>query len=66
MIMVIFIQKNNLENQKSCFITYTSPEILEKGFENHLCLPEELRFRPRYCPSIEDKITRKQDIIIKT
>ena len=54
-----FLEKNNLENQKSCFITYTSPEvheILEKGFEKSPMFAGRIQgLGPRYCPSIEDK-----------
>ena len=57
-----YLEKNNLENQKSCFITYTSPEvheILEKGFEKSPMFAGRIQgLGPRYCPSIEDKITR--------
>ena len=57
-----YLEKNNLKNQKSCFITYTSPEvheILEKGFEKSPMFAGRIQgLGPRYCPSIEDKITR--------
>ena len=57
-----YLEKNNLEKQKSCFITYTSPEvheILEKGFEKSPMFAGRIQgLGPRYCPSIEDKITR--------
>jgi len=51
-----------LSKQKSCFITYTSPEvhdILKKGFnKSPLFNKTILGVGPRYCPSIEDKIFR--------
>ena len=57
-----YLEKSNLENQKSCYITYTSPEvheILEKGFEKSPMFAGRIQgLGPRYCPSIEDKITR--------
>ena len=57
-----YLQKNKIENQKSCFITYTSKgvhEILQKGFEKSPMFTGRIKgLGPRYCPSIEDKITR--------
>ena len=50
------------ENQKSCFITYTSPEvhdILKTGFDRSPMFQGRIEgVGPRYCPSIEDKINR--------
>lgn len=51
-----------LLNQKSCFITYTNPEvheILETGFDRSPMFNGRIQgLGPRYCPSIEDKINR--------
>jgi tRNA uridine 5-carboxymethylaminomethyl modification enzyme len=48
--------------QKSCWITYTSPEvheILKTGFEQSPMFQGRIQGTgPRYCPSIEDKINR--------
>ncbi len=48
--------------QRSCFITYTSPEvhdILKTGFEKSPMFQGRIQGTgPRYCPSIEDKINR--------
>lgn len=48
--------------QRSCFITYTSPEvheILKKGFDRSPMFAGRIDgVGPRYCPSIEDKINR--------
>jgi tRNA uridine 5-carboxymethylaminomethyl modification enzyme len=50
------------ENQKSCWITYTSEEvheILKTGFESSPMYQGRIQGTgPRYCPSIEDKINR--------
>ena len=60
-----YIEENKIENQKSCFITYTSKEvhkILEEGFEKSPMFTGRIQgLGPRYCPSIEDKITRFSD-----
>ena len=60
-----YLEENKLENQKSCFITYTSKEvhqILEEGFEKSPMFAGRIQgLGPRYCPSIEDKITRFSD-----
>ena len=57
-----YLLENKIENQKSCFITYTSKEvhkILEEGFEKSPMFSGRIKgLGPRYCPSIEDKITR--------
>ena len=48
--------------QRSCWITYTSPEvhdILRTGFEKSPMFQGRIQGTgPRYCPSIEDKINR--------
>ncbi len=50
------------EEQKSCWITYTSPQvhdILKTGFEKSPMFQGRIQGTgPRYCPSIEDKINR--------
>ena len=57
-----FLYKHNLKQQKSCYITYTNPEvhdILESGFEKSPMFNGRIQgIGPRYCPSIEDKINR--------
>lgn len=51
-----------LSKQKSCYITYTNDavhEILKTGFEKSPMFTGRIQgLGPRYCPSIEDKITR--------
>ncbi|MCX6207943.1 MAG: tRNA uridine-5-carboxymethylaminomethyl(34) synthesis enzyme MnmG [Bacteroidetes bacterium] len=53
------------EQQRSCHITYTSPEvhdILKTGFDRSPMFQGRIEGRgPRYCPSIEDKINRFAD-----
>jgi tRNA uridine 5-carboxymethylaminomethyl modification enzyme len=48
--------------QKSCYITYTNDtvhEILKTGFKQSPMFQGRIKgIGPRYCPSIEDKITR--------
>ena len=50
------------KEQKSCHITYTNDavhEILRTGFEKSPMFQGRIKgLGPRYCPSIEDKITR--------
>ena len=54
-----------LENQRSCHMTYTSPEVhdlLREGFERSPMFNGRIQsVGPRYCPSIEDKINRFAD-----
>jgi len=51
-----------LQQQRSCYITYTNPEvheILKTGFEKSPMFQGRIQgLGPRYCPSIEDKINR--------
>src|SRR5699024_10614822 len=50
------------EKQKVCWITYTNPEvhdILKEGFEYSPMYQGRIKGNgPRYCPSIEDKVSR--------
>lgn len=50
------------DTQRSCWITYTSPEvhdILKTGFDRSPMFQGRIHgVGPRYCPSIEDKINR--------
>lgn len=54
-----------LSEQRPCHITYTNPdvhEILKTGFEKSPMYAGRIEgLGPRYCPSIEDKITRFSD-----
>lgn len=54
-----------LQKQKSCHMTYTSPEvhnILREGFDRSPMFNGRIKsLGPRYCPSIEDKINRFAD-----
>ncbi|MCB0476627.1 MAG: tRNA uridine-5-carboxymethylaminomethyl(34) synthesis enzyme MnmG [Crocinitomicaceae bacterium] len=51
-----------LKEQRSCWITYTNQdthEILESGFDESPMYTGRIKsLGPRYCPSIEDKISR--------
>lgn len=51
-----------LTNQRDCFLTYTNEEvhdILKTGFSKSPMFQGRIQgLGPRYCPSIEDKITR--------
>ncbi|MBS1628173.1 MAG: tRNA uridine-5-carboxymethylaminomethyl(34) synthesis enzyme MnmG [Bacteroidetes bacterium] len=59
------VEKPKAETQRSCFITYTTPEvheILKTGFDRSPMFQGRIEGRgPRYCPSIEDKINRFAD-----
>ncbi|MES2430228.1 MAG: tRNA uridine-5-carboxymethylaminomethyl(34) synthesis enzyme MnmG [Bacteroidota bacterium] len=56
------IERMQPSQQRSCWITYTSPEvhdILKTGFEKSPMFQGRIQGTgPRYCPSIEDKINR--------
>ena len=51
-----------LSKQRSCYLTYTSPEVhdlLREGFDRSPMFNGRIQSTgPRYCPSIEDKIDR--------
>ncbi|MBX9780406.1 MAG: tRNA uridine-5-carboxymethylaminomethyl(34) synthesis enzyme MnmG [Chitinophagaceae bacterium] len=53
------------ENQRSCFITYTNTivhDLLKTGFDRSPMYQGRIEgVGPRYCPSIEDKISRFAD-----
>ncbi len=55
-------RKITAAEQRSCWITYTSPEvheILKTGFDKSPMFQGRIQGTgPRYCPSIEDKINR--------
>lgn len=59
-----YLGKNYLKEkqQKSCFISYTNPEVhelLREGFDRSPMFNGAIQSTgPRYCPSIEDKINR--------
>jgi tRNA uridine 5-carboxymethylaminomethyl modification enzyme len=56
---------NPLQEQRSCHMTYTSPEVhnlLREGFDRSPMFNGRIKsVGPRYCPSIEDKINRFAD-----
>jgi tRNA uridine 5-carboxymethylaminomethyl modification enzyme len=57
-----FLNTEKPSQQKSCWITYTNPEvheILRSGFNESPMFQGRIKGTgPRYCPSIEDKINR--------
>ena len=57
-----YLDTPKLTKQRSCYITYTNPEvhsILETGFDKSPMFNGRIQgLGPRYCPSIEDKINR--------
>jgi tRNA uridine 5-carboxymethylaminomethyl modification enzyme len=56
------VPKITADQQRSCWITYTSPEVhemLKTGFDRSPMYQGRIEgVGPRYCPSIEDKINR--------
>jgi tRNA uridine 5-carboxymethylaminomethyl modification enzyme len=56
------VERIKPQQQRCCWITYTSPEvheILKTGFEQSPMYQGRIKGSgPRYCPSIEDKISR--------
>lgn len=62
-----YLKKPDLkpEDQRSCWITYTNDtvhEMLKEGFEKSPMYQGRIKGTgPRYCPSIEDKISRFAD-----
>ena len=60
-----FLKTHLLNSQRACHITYTSldvHDILRTGFERSPMFNGRIKsIGPRYCPSIEDKISRFQD-----
>lgn len=57
-----FTDTPELQQQKSCYITYTNKNVhslLETGFDRSPMFSGRIQGQgPRYCPSIEDKISR--------
>ena len=57
-----YLEKNKTKKQLSCHITYTNTKthgLLEEGFSRSPMFNGRIKaVGPRYCPSIEDKITR--------
>lgn len=57
-----YTDTQKLTKQRSCWITYTNPEVhdlLREGFDRSPMFNGAIKSTgPRYCPSIEDKINR--------
>ena len=60
-----FLNEYKITNQVPCHISYTNQKvhkILQEGFNNSPLFDGSIQgLGPRYCPSIEDKITRFKD-----
>ncbi|MGB1079841.1 MAG: tRNA uridine-5-carboxymethylaminomethyl(34) synthesis enzyme MnmG [Flavobacteriaceae bacterium] len=56
------LQTSPLTHQRSCHMTYTSPQVhdlLREGFDRSPMFNGRIKsIGPRYCPSVEDKINR--------
>ena len=57
-----FLNEYSIKKQKPCYMCYTNEkvhQILGEGFEKSPMFQGRIEGKgPRYCPSIEDKITR--------